>query len=308
MRRQETHLRIERHAIASILDPMLTTVASMPQPETGFKVKRDGVGEPDAITLRKNIMKIAGQVALISGASRGLGRAIAIALAREGADIAVNYFPDTEGVLRAGACETAKLCQEAGVRAVALPGDVSDFGDCQLLGQRVEEEFGRIDILVNNAGILRDRTLRKMTREEWDAVINVNLSSCFNTCKAVIEPMVAQGYGRIVNVSSVIAHIGGFGQTNYAAAKAGMLGFTKSLAREVAKHGITVNAVAPGLVDTEMTRTIPEEQRARILESIPMGYGQQPEEIASAVVWLASPAQRSVTGCCLNVNGGWYMA
>jgi 3-oxoacyl-(acyl-carrier-protein) reductase len=247
-------------------------------------------------------MQLRERVAIVTGSSRGLGRATVLELARRGARVVVNYRQSEEL-----AEKTASEARSLGGDAMHIQCDVSDPGRVQAMVQRVVDTWGRVDILVNNAGILRDRTLRRMSPDEWDDVLSVNLTGAFNCCKSVIEPMLAQGAGRIVNIASVIGESGGVGQTNYGASKAGIIGFTRSLALELAAKGITVNAVAPGFMKTDMLKTIPENVLSGIRTRIPVGDFGAPEDIAHAVAFLVSPEARYITGHVLNVNGGLYM-
>jgi 3-oxoacyl-[acyl-carrier protein] reductase len=247
-------------------------------------------------------MKLNGRVALVTGGSRGIGKAISLALAREGADVVINYIEQKEE-----ANEVVDEIRRVGGGALAFQTDVRDFDKVNSMVEQIIEEFGKIDILVNNAGIVRDKTLRKMKKEEWDIVIDTDLNGVFNCIKAVITHMEERKNGKIVNISSVIGEIGNFGQANYAAAKAGVIGLTKSVAKEVARKGITVNAVAPGFTETGMLETIPESVKEQILKQIPMGRFAIPEDIAKVVVFLASDDANYITGQVINVNGGYYM-
>ncbi|WP_052484193.1 3-oxoacyl-[acyl-carrier-protein] reductase [Bacillus sp. OxB-1] len=243
---------------------------------------------------------LAGQVAIVTGGSRGIGAAIAKELARNGAIVAINFvsgFEKAESVVRE--------IEEQGGASFAFQSDVSKAEDVQEFIKEVKDRFGKIDILVNNAGITRDRTFRKLSQEEWNEVINVNLSSVYHTTSAVINHMLAQKYGRIINISSIIGQAGGFGQTNYSAAKAGMLGFTKSLALETARNGITVNAICPGFIATEMVAAMPENVLDSIVSKVPMQRLGKTEEVAEAVLFLAQADY--ITGQQINVNGGLYM-
>lgn len=247
------------------------------------------------------------KVALVTGASRGIGRAIALRLAADGCDVALNYVSQ-EG--RDNAAEAAQVAQEVealGRRAMVVEASVTEPEAVAGMVARVIDRLGRIDILVNNAGITRDRTLRKLELEDWNAVLAVNLTGAFNCAKAVLEHMLERGSGRIISLSSVVGLEGNFGQSNYAASKAGLLGFSKSLAREVARKGITVNCVAPGFIDTEMTQVIPEDVKTQILAGIPIGKMGKPEDVAAAVAFLASEEANYITGHVLSVNGGMYM-
>ncbi|HEX6999073.1 MAG TPA: 3-oxoacyl-ACP reductase FabG [Gammaproteobacteria bacterium] len=242
---------------------------------------------------------LAGRVALVSGASRGIGRAIADALALQGA-VVVGTATTAEGAAAIG----ERLAGKG--RGAVL--DVTDAQAVDALLAELEAHEGAPSILVNNAGITRDNLLMRMKPEEWDAVIDANLSSLYRLCKACVRPMLKARHGRIINISSVVGLTGNPGQTNYAAAKAGMIGFTKALAREVASRGITVNAIAPGFIDTDMTRALDEKQVQALRDQIPAGRLGTAEDVAAAVVFLASDAGAYITGETLNVNGGLCMA
>jgi len=247
-------------------------------------------------------MMLSGEVALVTGASRGIGRAVAAALAAEGASVAGT------ATTQAGAERIAETLAEAGGRGSGVVLDVADPASVEAAMARVDAELGAPTILVNNAGITRDNLLMRMKDEEWSAVIETNLSALYRLSKACLRPMMKARRGRIVNIASVVGLSGNAGQTNYAAAKAGMMGFTKSLAREVGSRGITVNCVAPGFIDTDMTRALGDAQREELLKGVPLGRLGRAEEIASAVVYLVSPGAAYITGETLNVNGGMYMA
>ncbi|MCL6633778.1 MAG: 3-oxoacyl-[acyl-carrier-protein] reductase [Alicyclobacillus herbarius] len=243
-----------------------------------------------------------GRVAIVTGASRGIGRAIAIELAREGGQVVVNYAGR-----EADARETARRIQEAGGQAIVEQADVSRAADADRLVESALAAFGRVDVLVNNAGITRDTLLMRMKDEDWQAVLNTNLTGAFHMLRAVARPMMKQRFGRIINVTSVVALLGNPGQANYVSAKAGLIGLTKSAARELAGRGITVNAVAPGLVETEMTAALPEQAVAHMMEQIPLGRIGQPEDVAGAVAFLASDAAAYITGQVIAVDGGMAM-
>lgn len=242
------------------------------------------------------------QTAIVTGGSRGIGRAVAVRLAKDGMNLVINYRGNS-----AAAEETERMCRELGAEVLLVQGDVSRAEDCEKLAAQAKEAFGRVDVLVNNAGITRDGLLARMTEEDFRAVLDVNLVGPWNMMKAVNRIMMKQRYGRIVNLSSVTGLMGNMGQTNYAAAKAGILGMTKSYAREVASRGITVNAVAPGFIDTDMTDAMPEGAKDKIITGIPMGRTGKPEDVAEAVAFLASEQAGYITGEVLRVDGGMAM-
>jgi len=243
-----------------------------------------------------------GKVAVVTGASRGIGRAIALELAARGARVVVNYHRSEQA-----AQEVVSQIQANGGEAVAFQADVSDFQQAQALIKFALETFGDLHILVNNAGITRDTLLMTMSEEDWDEVIRTNLKSTFNCSKAAIRHMIRKRYGRIINIASVAGQMGNAGQTNYSASKAGQIGFTKALAREVASRNITVNAIAPGFVDTEILNTMPRETLEAALKLVPLGRMGRPEEIAFAVAFLASDQAAYITGQVLGVDGGMAM-
>ena len=252
-------------------------------------------------------MKLAGKRALVTGASQGIGRATALMLAREGADVVINHYPDEAGAHRRNADSVAKEIEGLGRRALVVGADVALEEPSNRMVEEAIQAIGSLDILVNNAGILRDATLRNLTREHWDEVLDVNLGSMFNCSKPAAIHMRERETGSIVNVASVIALMGNVGQTNYAAAKAGAIGFTKSLARELARYHVRVNAVAPGFMDTDMTRAIDPEIREHVRQQIPLGHFGTADDVAAAILFLASDDARYITGEVLSVNGGWYM-
>lgn len=243
---------------------------------------------------------LTGKVAVVTGASRGIGAEIARLLADKGAQVVATYRSKPEEME-----EVIKEIEANGGNAVGIKADVSNEADSKNLIEEALKQFGKIDILVNNAGITRDVTFRKMSRDQWDQVIDTNLSGAFNTTSAVIDHMLEQNYGRIINISSIIGQAGGFGQTNYSAAKAGLIGFTKALALETAKKGITVNAICPGFIETEMVAAMPEDVKESIVAKVPMKRLGSTGEIAEAVLYLAQA--NFVTGQQINVNGGLYM-
>jgi 3-oxoacyl-[acyl-carrier protein] reductase len=247
-------------------------------------------------------MKLSGRIALVTGASRGIGRAVAIALAEEGADVAVNYVSN-----EAAARDVAEHVAKTGRRAILAQADVGDYPDVFRMSQDVLREFGHLDILVNNAGINSDKSFVKMDHASWRKVLAINLDGVFNCTKVFIDQMIKQGYGRVVNMTSVIGQIGNFGQANYAASKAGVAAMTKSLAKEFAGKGITVNALAPGFIETEMVQAVPEKVRNKLLEQIPLRRFGTAEEIARAVVYLCSTDGDYITGAELSINGGLLM-
>jgi len=243
------------------------------------------------------------RVALVTGAVGGIGRSISLHLAAEGAILALNYLVERDE----DAEEYLKELTRQGFRASLYKADVSRSDEAVSLVERVTKDFGRIDVLINNAGITIDKAMKNMSPDQWDKVIGVDLSSVFYCSRAVIGQMLERGYGRIINISSVVGQKGNFGQTNYAAAKAGIIGFTKALALETAKKGITVNAIAPGFVKTAMTDKIPKDVIDKIVDSIPVGRLAEPSEIARAIVFLADEKSSYITGQVMGINGGFYM-
>lgn len=242
------------------------------------------------------------RVAVITGAGRGIGRAAAVALAQKGADIVINYGGNQEAAL-----ETETLCRQAGVETMIIQGNVAKSEDCDRIIDETVKKFGRIDILVNNAGITRDNLLMKMSDEEFDQVIATNLRGTYRMMKAVSRLMMRQRYGRIINLASVVGIMGNSGQVNYAASKGGVIAMTKSFAREIATRGITVNAVAPGFIDTDMTRALPDKAKEEICRSIPQGRLGEPEDVAQAIAFFASEEAGYITGQVLCVDGGMCM-
>ena len=239
---------------------------------------------------------------VVTGGSRGIGRAIALDFASQGANVAIVYLDH-----RVQGQQVLKELKALGVEAEEHATDVKDFSAIQQLFVDILKRHGRVDALVNCAGINRDRTFAKLTSEQWQEVIDTNLTGAFNCSKAVWDQMKTQNYGRIVSISSVVGQAGNFGQTNYSASKAGLLGFTKSLAQEGARNNITVNAICPGFIDTDMVRSIPADALEKVVQKIPMQRLGQPDEIARAVAFLASPASGYITGQVIAVNGGFYM-
>lgn len=242
-----------------------------------------------------------GKIALVTGASRGIGQAILHELARRGAYAVGTATSDS------GAAAIGEALKAAGLKGEGRKLDVNDAASCEALVDDVVKAHGKLDVLVNNAGIARDTLLMRMKEEDWDAVIQTNLTSVFRLSKAAIRPMMKARAGRIVSIASVVGAMGNAGQTNYAAAKAGMVGFTKSLAKEVGSRGITVNCVAPGYIDTDMTRALPDSHRQNLMQLVPMGRLGMVEDIANAVAFLVSDGAGYITGTTLHVNGGMYM-
>jgi len=246
-------------------------------------------------------MLLQDKAAIVTGGAQGIGKAIALLLARNGANVVI---ADLNGAL---AQSVAQDIEALGRKSLAVTADLSRFHEAENIGAAALEAFGKVDILVNNAGITRDNLFLKMKEEEWDAVMTVNLRSVFNCSKAVIRPMMKQRYGKIVNIASVVGQTGNAGQANYAASKAAIIGLTKSLAQEFSSRSININAVAPGFIETEMTRSLPEKVQAEFLHRIPLGRMGTPDDVAEAVLFLASDASRYITGQVINVNGGLYM-
>lgn len=247
-------------------------------------------------------MDLTGKVALVTGASRGIGQAVAVELAKAGADVIVNYIGN-----EAVAQETVEKVEALGRKALKIKADVGNAEEVQAMVDEAHAAFGHIDVLVNNAGITRDGLLIRMKDSDWDDVLNINLKGVYLVSKAVAKLMVKQRSGRIINMTSVSGVTGNVGQANYAAAKAGVIGFTKTCAKELAARGITVNAVAPGFIETAMTDVLPEKIKEGIAATVPLGRMGQPEEIAGVVTFLASDFARYITGQVLNVDGGMVM-
>lgn len=247
-------------------------------------------------------MQLTGKTAIVTGGSRGIGRAAALTLAEAGADVAVIYAGNT-----AAAEETVRLIEEKGRKGLAIQCDVADEAAVTAMVKDVKKELGRIDILVNNAGITRDGLLMIMKEDDWQAVLDTNLTGAFHCTKAVTRLMMKQRSGSIINITSVIGETGNAGQANYAAAKAGLIGFTKSVAKELASRNIRCNAIAPGCIETDMTAVLGEDTVDAMIKTIPMGRVAQPEEVAKAVLFLASDDASYITGQTLNVDGGMVM-
>jgi 3-oxoacyl-[acyl-carrier protein] reductase len=246
-------------------------------------------------------LKLKGKVALVTGAAQGIGKAIALLLARNGADMVVSDINLEK------AEETAKEIRAIGPKAMAVKVDVANLSDVERMVTGILEKLAKIDILVNNAGITRDKLILRMTEEDWDVVLGVNLKGTFNCTKAVVRHMAKQRSGKIVNIASVVGEMGNAGQANYSASKAGVIGLTKTIAREYAQRGINVNAIAPGYIETPMTEALPEKAKEELKKLIPMERLGKPEDVAEAVLFLVSEESSYVTGQVLNVNGGIYM-
>ena len=247
-------------------------------------------------------MRLKDRVALVTGGARGIGRSIALAFAKEGADVVVGDVNMEE------AAKTASDIEALGRRAMAVALDVTDYAKVEEAVNKILDKFTKVDILVNNAGITKDNLLMRMSQQEWDAVLNVNLKGAFNCLKAVTRPMIKQRHGRIINMASIIGIMGNAGQANYAASKAGLIALTKSAAKELASRSINVNAVAPGFIQTEMTAKLPEDLKNKMKEMIPLDRFGTPEDVAAACLFLASEESSYITGQTLVVDGGMVMA
>jgi 3-oxoacyl-[acyl-carrier protein] reductase len=242
------------------------------------------------------------KVALVTGSSRGIGRAIALELAKRGFSVVINNDEKPQEKI-----EVMNKINKIGQQAIYIQADVSDPDQVEEMIKKILNEFGRIDVLVNNAGVVMDKKLENMSIEQWNRVLSVNLTGTFNCTKSVIKYMKEQGEGKIINIASVVGEIGNFGQSNYAASKGGVIAFTKTVAKEYAKDGILVNAVAPGFINTKMVQNIPERVMQKILDQIPLGRLGAPEEVAKLVCFLASDDANYITGQVININGGVYM-
>jgi 3-oxoacyl-[acyl-carrier protein] reductase len=247
-------------------------------------------------------MSLENEIAFVTGASRGIGQAIALELGKQGATVIGTATSEK------GAVAISDYLKQAGIKGTGMTLNVTDHANLESVVKELEAQYGTVSILVNNAGITRDNLMMRMKEEEWDAIMQTNLTSIFRVTKACLRSMMKARKGRIISIASVVGVTGNAGQANYAAAKAGVIGFSKSLAREVGSRGITVNVVAPGFIDTDMTRALPDAQRDALLSQIPLGRLGQAAEIANAVTFLASPGAGYITGETLHVNGGMYMA
>ena len=247
-------------------------------------------------------MHLKDKIAIVTGGSRGIGKEICLKFASLGENLVINYIGD-----KTQAEDTKAECEKLGAKVALSEGDVSKMADCEKLFQTAMDTFGRVDILVNNAGITRDNLLMRMSEEEFDAVIAVNLKGTFNCMKQAARPMMKQKYGKIINMASVVGVTGNAGQVNYAASKAGVIGMTKSMAKELANRGVTVNAIAPGFIRTAMTDVLSDDVKAEITRVIPMGVMGETEDVANLAAFLASDASRYITGQVINVDGGMVM-
>jgi len=247
-------------------------------------------------------MRLENRVAVVTGSSRGIGRAIALELAKGGASLVINNDKSVEEAL-----ETVEVIKNLGRKAVYFQADVSKFPQVSDMFASIISGFGRVDILVNNAGIIKDAFLENMSEEDWESVISINLKGTYNCTKSALKLMKQQAYGRIVNIASVVGQRGNIGQANYAASKAAVIGFTKTVAREYARFGITANAVAPGFIETSMLKKVPENVLTKILSQIPLRRFGKPEEVAKLVAFLVSDDAGYITGQVININGGFYM-
>jgi 3-oxoacyl-[acyl-carrier protein] reductase len=245
-------------------------------------------------------MDLSNKVAVVTGSARGIGRAIALKLAGIGADVVVNDIPAATDTLEGVAEEIRALKRQS----LAVTGDVSSADDVNGFIEKAMEQFGHIDILVNNAGVTRDGLVMRLSDDEWDTVMNIDLKSVFLCTRAVLRPMLKQRWGRIISMASVVGIIGNAGQANYSSAKAGVIAFTKSVAKEVASRGITANAIAPGFIDTKMTEALDDKQQEELKKKIPVGYAGTPQDVAEVVAFLASEEARYITGQVINVDGG----
>ncbi|QSQ09848.1 3-oxoacyl-[acyl-carrier-protein] reductase FabG [Koleobacter methoxysyntrophicus] len=246
--------------------------------------------------------ELSGRIAVVTGGSRGIGKAIALELAENGANVVINYSKDSKG-----AQEVAEYIRNKGIDCLTIKANVSLASEVENMVETIIEKYGRIDILVNNAGITRDSLLARMKEKDWDDVIDINLKGVYNCTKSVVKVMMKQRWGRVVNISSVVGITGNPGQTNYSAAKAGIIGFTKSCARELASRGITVNAVAPGFIRTDMTDKLRNEIKKELESKIPVGRLGKPEDVAHTVLFLVSSKADYITGQVINVDGGMVM-
>jgi len=247
-------------------------------------------------------MQLKGKTAIITGASRGIGRSIALTFAKAGANVIINYSSSDEA-----AQQVARKAMEYGVKAEVIKADVSNYSEAENLVEKVLNEYGSIDILVNNAGITKDNLLMRMNEDDFDKVVNTNLKGTFNFTKAVSKVMMKQRKGKIINIASVVGIIGNAGQSNYAAAKAGIIGFTKSVAKELGSRGITVNAIAPGFIETDMTAVLSDKVKEQFINSIPLRRSGKPEDVANAALFLASDYSDYITGQVINIDGGMVM-